>query len=142
MKDQYIIYLMALMLTPVVVRLLRNQKPTKRTSKFAKRVTITAPITVHDGDTLYCEIPQYSVFGNHRVGIRVYGCDTKELGQGGEKARDWVKSHLENKKVEVEYLKVDKYGGRIVAKVWVNGKDLAVTLIKKGLAKPYYGGKK
>lgn len=97
---------------------------------------------MHDGDTLYCEIPEYSVFGNNRVGIRLYGCDTKELGHGGEESKEWVKRYIHNKRVEIEYLKVDKYGGRVVAKVFVNNKDLATTLIHKGFAKPYFGGKK
>lgn len=39
-------------------------------------------------------------------------------------------------------VKWDKYGGRILAEVHVDGRSLADMLIERGLARPYHGGKR
>ena len=83
---------------------------------------------VSDGDTL--------VIGNGgrvRV-VQLAGVDAPELTQEyGKDARDYVKELTKGKKVTVEVLE-SKSSTSLVAKVTVDGKDLAASLVESGLA--------
>jgi endonuclease YncB( thermonuclease family) len=83
---------------------------------------------VSDGDTL--------VIGNGgrvRV-VQLAGIDAPELTQDfGDDARDYIKEMTRGKKVTVEVIE-SKSKTNLVAKVSVDGKDLAATLVEKGLA--------
>lgn len=83
---------------------------------------------VSDGDTL--------VIGNAgrvRV-VQLAGIDAPELTQEyGKDARDFVKEMTKGKRVMVEVLET-KSSTSLVAKVTVDGKDLAATLVESGLA--------
>lgn len=41
---------------------------------------------------------------------------------------------------QIAIMKWDKYGGRVLGDVILDGKSLRVMLIESGFAKPYYGG--
>lgn len=92
-------------------------------------------VEVHDGDTI-----------NLRTGdrdfdfsLRFAKVDTKELGSGGEEARDWLKGLIENKKVEIVIDKenrVDKYG-RLLGDVMYAGQSVAEQMMHLGLALPF-----
>ena len=112
---------------------------------------------VIDGDTLAFEAP----FMEKKLGLkpelllRVYGIDTpeKRMGRYGakclkevrlaKKATYFVKSLIENSsQLEVEIFKHDKYGGRVLGDIIVDGQRLSAILINNGYANAYYGKKK
>ena len=106
-------------------------------------------VSVYDGDTIKVDIDGMPAIIGEAVSIRVYGIDTPEMRGGtyltklkAKKARDFLYKRL--MKAEVIEL-VDMSRGksfRIVAKVYIDGTDIGPEMIKRGLAKPYYGGKK
>jgi len=90
-----------------------------------KKVLTNSKIKVIDGDTFYYNGNKY----------RINGIDTPEKGQYNyEKAKNRLKSLLENGNIEIEEVAKDKYG-RTVAKVRVNGEDVADILKREGLQK-------
>jgi len=109
-------------------------------------------ISVYDGDTINCDVT-YPIIKKLRAineqKIRIYGIDTPEIRTKnldekalGYKVRDYVRSIIDGK--EVELLLVvdnDKYG-RLLAYVFIDDMDLGEHLISIGYAKEYYGGTK
>lgn len=109
---------------------------------------IVQPTRVIDGDTF--EIADTS-FGLKLV-VRVNNVDTPEKGSRAKCDREnelafkastfTTNKILAAKKIEIKNLKWDKYGGRILADVFVDRKLLAEELIGNGLAREYRGEKK
>lgn len=105
---------------------------------------------VVDGDTINIEMRKLPKELSMKV--RVYGIDTPEHGwrakcdserELAKQAKEFTAKLINDaKKVYFTDVKWDKYGGRIVAKVFVDGNDLSQMLISNGLAKPYFGDKK
>ena len=85
-------------------------------------------IGVSDGDTI-------SVLKAGRsVKIRLEGIDCPEGGQDfGAKAKRFTSELVFGKDVQVKEVTLDRYG-RIVARVYVDGKDTSLELVKAGLA--------
>lgn len=85
-------------------------------------------VGVSDGDTI-------SVMKAGRaVKIRLEGIDCPELGQDfGTRAKQFTSGMVFGKDVEVKEYNLDRYG-RIVARVYVQGEDVSLELIKAGLA--------
>lgn len=80
---------------------------------------------VIDGDTFYTKDDR----------IRIAGLDTPERGEPGYKeARDALARLLSNGKVVIEPVAKDKYA-RTVAKVYVDGKEVAKTMKAQGYQK-------
>lgn len=111
---------------------------------------IVSEITsVYDGDTFRCNIEGYPSIVGDRIGIRVYGVDCPEMTdkrptvkERARQAKQYTVQRLrEGKKIELVNMQRDKYF-RILAVVMIDGKDLGQELIKEGLARPYFGGKK
>lgn len=103
--------------------------------------------TVHDGDTFEVIVPDLPA-PLQRVGIRVRGVDAPEIGAGArcaaerhlaDHARDFTVHFLSTGPMQLEDLRWDKYGGRVDARVLVNGEDLAPALIAAGLGHPFNG---
>lgn len=112
---------------------------------------VTLPIMgVIDGDTIRTTLPLPCPLCN--ASIRVLGIDTPEKGsrakcayedERGKKATEFTKKFLLGKtSMVVKNIKWDKYGGRILGAVYIDGKELGSELIKAGLARPYHGEKK
>lgn len=105
--------------------------------------------SIYDGDTFRCNIKGYPGIVGERIGIRIYGIDTPEMRDKNpkikalaQKAKQFAVSKLRGAKViELRNMRRGKFF-RIVAEVWVDGKDLGKMMIKEGLAKEYYGGTK
>ncbi|HDY66320.1 hypothetical protein LCGC14_1776130 [marine sediment metagenome] len=110
--------------------------------------------SVYDGDTVNVYIPNMpKEMAGLNWKIRILGIDTPEKGH---RAKCDLELHLGNRAthelkrlikdrggvISVYNLKHDKYGGRILADVFVGGLDVAKHLISKGLARPYFGKKK
>jgi endonuclease YncB( thermonuclease family) len=84
---------------------------------------------VIDGDTL-----QVVEAGGERVTLRLLAIDTPESGQeGGDRARDFVVERVCGSAVSWRSHGPDRYG-RTVGSVEVGGEDLAVLLLREGLA--------
>ena len=95
-------------------------------------------ISVTDGDTIR--------IGDER--IRVMGLDAPELrGKCREerrlavRAKDALSRELSSGSIDIQRHGLDKYR-RTLARVYVNGRDVAEVLINMGLARPYEGGKR
>jgi micrococcal nuclease len=105
-----------------------------------------------DGDTVAFEANFLPAPLKPELSIRVLGVDTPEKGHRAEcpqeaeaalKASAFTKSAIKNaKKVQILIEKHDKYGGRVLGDVIIDGKKLSELLIANGHARPYFGEKK
>ena len=103
----------------------------------------------YDGDT--CYVVAKTLPENLRnMSIRILGIDTPEIRadcieekdlalQGRAFANDMFRNA---DKIEFRNLKWDKYGGRILADVYIDGMSYKHEIIEAGLAREYDGGKK
>lgn len=107
-------------------------------------------LEVVDGDTLKVDVPQLPT--ELKISVRVFGIDTPEKGHRSKckkedllaKKASEITTRLvrESNTITFSDLKWDKYGGRVLAKVNIDGKDLSKTLINFKVARPYFGDKK
>ena len=113
-------------------------------------VTYDAVITrVIDGDTVAFQAPFLPAPLKPELSIRVYGVDTPEKGfraqcpseaQRGEAASAFTKQLIAaSQKRQVVLMDWDKYGGRVLGDVILNGVSLRQQLIANGFAREYYG---
>lgn len=120
-----------------------------KTNKTYDNVVVQDITSIYDGDTFRCNIKGYPAIIGEHIGIRVYGVDCPEMRDNREKikalarqAKQYtVKRLREGKVIKLVNMQRGKYF-RIVAEVYIDGSNLGNELIKKGLAKPYFGGKK
>jgi len=111
--------------------------------------TVASVTSIYDGDTFRANLIGYPEIIGNRIGIRINGIDTPEMrGQcqkeknAAYRAKEFTVAQLRNaKKVELRNMQRGKYF-RIVADVYVDGRNLGAMLIKNGLAVPYDGGHK
>ncbi|NDD03738.1 MAG: thermonuclease family protein, partial [Proteobacteria bacterium] len=83
------------------------------------------------------------------LSIRVFGVDTPEKGfrakcpeedQRGQAATAFTKSQINTStKRQIVMMDWDKYGGRVLGDVILDGKSLRMMLIQNGFAREYYG---
>jgi endonuclease YncB( thermonuclease family) len=105
---------------------------------------------VIDGDTLEIQVDFLPQELGNTLKLRVLGVDTPEKKSTCESERNraleatnFVKDLVDNaKKIEIQLKKWDKYGGRVLGEVIIDGKKLSEILIEKGYAVPYFGHKK
>ena len=107
---------------------------------------------VIDGDTVAFEAKFLPEPLKQELSIRVYGVDTPEKGfrgqcdkekAAGEAASAFTKKLIkEAKTIKIAIAKWDKFGGRVLGDVILDGKSLRQQLIAKGYAREYYGDKK
>lgn len=107
---------------------------------------------VVDGDTVAFQADFLPDPLKKELSIRVFGVDTPEKGhraqcdseaQKGAEASEFTKGLVKNaKKTEVVLIGWDKYGGRVLGDVLLDGQSLREQLISKGYAREYYGDKK
>jgi endonuclease YncB( thermonuclease family) len=104
---------------------------------------------VIDGDTVAVHAPWVPDPIKKEISIRVYGVDTPEKGfrakcskedQLGRAATEFTKKAVAGaKQIQVEVREWDKYGGRILGDVLLDGVSLRTQLIGRGYAREYYG---
>ena len=110
-------------------------------------------LRVTDGDTVVIAAPFLPAPFKPELAIRVYGVDTPEKGhramcpseaQRGEAASAFTKKAIESAaaaggKFQVTMYGWDKFGGRVLGDILVNGQSLRAALIANGFAREYYG---
>ena len=113
-------------------------------------VTYDAQITrVIDGDTVAFHAPFLPDPLKKELSIRVFGVDTPEKGHRaqcesenarGQAATAFTKNALaQATQRQIILMDWDKYGGRVLGDLLLDGKSLRVLLIQNGFAREYYG---
>jgi micrococcal nuclease len=116
-------------------------------------VTYDIEVTrVLDGDTIEYKADFLPAPLKPVLKIRVLGIDTPEKGHRAQcpeeaalalKASALTKQAVkEAKSIQLQLEGWDKYGGRVLGYVLIDGKNLGDMLIAQGLARPYDGGTK
>jgi len=127
-----------------------NNSAHAQTGKQKPGVLYDANITrVIDGDTVAIEAPWLPDPLKKELSVRVFGVDTPEKGFRaqcpkedvmGQKASEFTKHAVASaQKRQVILMDWDKYGGRVLGDVILDGKSLRQALIANGLAREYYG---
>ena len=130
-----------LLIDPVLALAQPKQKP---------GVTYDAVITrVIDVDTVGIQATWLPAPLKPELSIRVFGVDTPEKGfraqcasedQRGQAATAFTKQAIANaQKRQIILMDWDKYGGRVLGDVILNGQSLRAMLIQNGFAREYYG---
>jgi len=118
--------------------------------KTPKGVTYDAQILrVSDGDTVVIAAPYLPAPLKPEIAVRIYGVDTPEKGhralcpsenQRGQAASAFTKNAVATtQKHQVILYGWDKFGGRILGDMILNGVSLRAELIKNGFAREYFG---
>ena len=106
-------------------------------------------LRVVDGDTVQIDAPFLPKELNQTLLLRIYGVDAPELGNRAkcnyedklsQQAKLYVEIELRNaKNVFIQIKGWDKYGGRIVGDVVIDGIPLSKKLIAQNYAVAYFG---
>lgn len=118
--------------------------------KAPQGVTYDAQILrVTDGDTVVIAAPFLPAPLKPELAVRVYGVDTPEKGfrgqcdsekQRGEAASVFTKGLINaSQQRQVILYGWDKFGGRVLGDIILNGQSLRTQLIANGFAREYYG---
>jgi endonuclease YncB( thermonuclease family) len=113
-------------------------------------------LRVSDGDTVVIAAPFLPAPLKPELAVRIYGVDTPEKGfraqcpleeQRGQAASAFTKNSIataasQGGKFQVTIYGWDKFGGRILGDILVNGQSLRSALIANGYAREYYGDAK
>jgi endonuclease YncB( thermonuclease family) len=119
----------------------------------AKSATYDAQvIRVSDGDTIVIAAPFLPAPLKPELAVRIYGVDTPEKGHRAQCPQEDQRAQLASKfttqalqshpKHQVIIYGWDKFGGRILGDILVNGQSIRQGLITNGLAREYYGDAK
>ena len=105
-----------------------------------------------DGDTIVIAAPYLPAPLKPELGVRIFGVDTPEKGHRAQCAQEDQKAQLASKwttqlisqggKIQVTLYAWDKFGGRVLGDILVNGQSVRAGLIANGLAREYYGDAK
>jgi endonuclease YncB( thermonuclease family) len=104
---------------------------------------------VIDGDTVAFQANWLPDPLKKELSIRVFGVDTPEKGHRakcpqedarGQAATQFTKDTInKSQKRQVVLMDWDKYGGRVLGDILLDGKSLRTLLITNGFAREYYG---
>jgi endonuclease YncB( thermonuclease family) len=105
-----------------------------------------------DGDTVEIQVDFLPSELGNKLHIRIWGVDTPEKGfrahsehekELGLKASEFTKNAIANaKEIKVSLIMWDKFGGRVLGDLIIDGKSLRQLLLDNGYAREYYGDKK
>jgi endonuclease YncB( thermonuclease family) len=121
--------------------------------KTPQGVTYDAQIIrISDGDTIVIAAPFLPAPLKPELAVRIYGVDTPEKGfrgqcesekQRGEAASAFTKNVVsKSTQRQVTLYAWDKFGGRVLGDIILNGQSLRAMLIQNGYAREYYGDAK
>ena len=137
--------LLALLFVPAIA--------VSQTPKEPVGVTYDAQIIrVSDGDTIVIAAPFLPAPLKPELAVRIYGVDTPEKGHRAQCPQENERALVASKfttqaiqshpKHQVIIYGWDKFGGRILGDILVNGQSIRQGLIANGLAREYYGDAK
>ena len=132
--------LLILMFVPIIV--FAQKKP--------QGVTYDAQVVrVNDGDTVVIAAPFLPAPLKPELAVRIYGVDTPEKGHRaqcpsedarGKAASEFTKNAVSKSlKRQVTLYGWDKFGGRVLGDIVLDGQSLRTLLIQNGFAREYYG---
>jgi endonuclease YncB( thermonuclease family) len=121
--------------------------------KTPQGVTYDAQIVrINDGDTVVIAAPFLPAPLKPELAVRIYGVDTPEKGfrakcpqedARGKAATEFTKSAIAaSQKRQVILYNWDKFGGRVLGDIILDGRSLRQGLIANGFAREYYGESK
>lgn len=92
-------------------------------------------VRVHDGDTVTLR----TVFRDFDFPLRLLDIDAPELNAGGAEAREWLRSRVLGKTVQIKINPKQRVGkfGRLLGKIFHAGMDIGEELLYAGLAKRF-----
>ena len=109
-------------------------------------------IRLIDGDTVAFRADFLPAPLKPELLLRVYGVDTPEKGhrakcpseaERGTAASEFTKNAIKNTtKHQIVLYKWDKFGGRVLGDILLDGQSLRAALIANGFAREYYGDAK
>jgi endonuclease YncB( thermonuclease family) len=109
-------------------------------------------LKVVDGDTVDFEAKFLPAPLKPVLKLRILGIDTPEKGaralcpkeaELGAKATEFAKTAVANAKtIQIKLVSWDKFGGRVLGDLILDGVNYKDMIIKAGLAREYYGEKK
>ena len=109
-------------------------------------------LRIIDGDTVEFEAKFLLDPLPKKLSLRVWGVDTPEKGgraeckkeaDMGDAASKFTKDLVAKAKTtQIVFYEWDKFGGRVLGDVLIDGKSLTQMLIEQGYAREYYGDKK
>jgi endonuclease YncB( thermonuclease family) len=109
-------------------------------------------IRATDGDTVVIAASYLLAPLKPELAVRIFGVDTPEKGfrakcasekKRGEQASEFTKLVIKStKKHQVVLYDWDKFGGRVLGDIILDGMSLRTLLIKNGYAREYYGDAK
>jgi len=113
-------------------------------------VTYDAQIVrINDGDTVVIAAPFLPAPLKPELAVRVFGVDTPEKNhlakceserQRGLAATEFTKKMVgQSQQRQVVLYSWDKFGGRVLGDILLNGQSLRMMLIQNGFAREYYG---
>lgn len=123
------------------------QKMPKNSATYDAQV-----IRVSDGDTIVIAAPFLPAPLKPELAVRIFGVDTPEKGhraqcpqedQRAQMASKWTTQLIQQGgKIQVTLYGWDKFGGRVLGDITVNGQSVRQGLLANGLAREYYGDAK
>ena len=138
MKKIITIILLGLCLTPIFAQ--------KEKSGVTYDVVLTRVV---DGDTVAFQANWLPDPLKKELSLRVFGVDTPEKGfrakcpsedARGQAASAFTKAQISaSQKRQITLMDWDKYGGRVLGDLILDGKSLRQMLIANGFAREYYG---
>lgn len=106
-------------------------------------------IRVSDGDTIVIAAPYLPAPLKPELAVRIYGVDTPEKDHraacpaeaaAAERASAWTRALVASSaQHQVILYKWDKFGGRVIGDIVINGQSVRRGLIANGHAREYYG---
>ena len=109
----------------------------------------TQIVRINDGDTVVISATFLPAPLKPELAVRIFGVDTPEKGfraqcpqedQRGQAATAFTKQAVAaSKKHQVTLYGWDKFGGRVLGDMILDGYSLRALLIKNGFAREYYG---
>lgn len=138
--------LLTLLLAAAAVPALAQKMP-KNSATYDAQI-----IRVSDGDTIVIAAPFLPAPLKPELAVRIYGVDTPEKGFRAQCPQEDQRAQLASKftsqliaqggKIQVTLYAWDKFGGRVLGDITVNGQSVRAGLIQNGLAREYYGDAK
>ena len=138
--------LLTLLLAAAAVPALAQKMP-KNSATYDAQI-----IRVSDGDTIVIAAPFLPAPLKPELAVRIYGVDTPEKGHRAQCPKENERALVASKytsqliaqggKIQVTLYAWDKFGGRVLGDITVNGQSVRAGLIQNGLAREYYGDAK